>query len=110
QPQKIDNYCLESKLLHCGQTLACSGSWLVKKHSVSRGNIETAGPCGGRKFSFVISPCLLSTWQMMMSRLRPQSILQATASWGTGLHQLMIWRKLVSVPGISRDQHLSARS
>ena len=47
--QKIDNSCLESKLLHCGHTLACSGSWLVKEHSVSRGNIETAGPCSRPK-------------------------------------------------------------
>ena len=29
---------------------------------------------------------------------------------GTGLHQLTIWRKLISVPGISRDQHLLAKS
>jgi len=56
RPQKIDNSCLESKLLHCGQTLACSGSWLVNGHSVSRGNVETAGPCGRSKIFFCPLP------------------------------------------------------
>ena len=45
-----------SKLLQCGQTLACSGSWLVNEHSVSRSNIETAGPCGWPKIFFCHLP------------------------------------------------------
>ena len=29
--------------------MACSDSWSVNEHSVSRSNIETAGPCGRPK-------------------------------------------------------------
>ena len=43
-------------MLHCGQTLACSGSWLFNEHSVSRSNIETAGPCGRPKNFFYHLP------------------------------------------------------
>ena len=38
------------------ETIACSGSWLVNEHSVSKGNIETASLCGRPKILF----CYLS--------------------------------------------------
>ena len=36
--------------------MACSGSWSVNEHSVSRSNIETAGPCGWPKIFFCHLP------------------------------------------------------
>ena len=38
--------------------MACSGSWSVNEHSVSRSNIETAGPCGRPKIFFCHLPIL----------------------------------------------------
>ena len=52
----MSNICLELKLLHYVQTMACSGSWSVNEHSVSRGNIETAGPCGRPKIFLCYLP------------------------------------------------------
>ena len=75
-----------------------------------RGNIETAGPCGQPKIFF----CHLPVFAVDVADddESPASTVDLTgeASWGTDLHQLTIWRKLISVPGISRDQHLSTRS
>ena len=52
----MSNICLELKLLHYVQIMACSGSWSVSVHSVSRSNIETAGPCGRPKIFFCHLP------------------------------------------------------
>ena len=48
----MSNICLELKLLHHVQTMACSVSWPVNVHSESKNNIETAGPCGRPKIFF----------------------------------------------------------
>ena len=52
----MSNICLELKLLHYVQTVACSVSWPVNVHSVSRSNIETADPCGRPKIFFCHLP------------------------------------------------------
>ena len=52
----MSNICLELKLLHYVQTMACSGSWSVNEHSIPRSNIETAGPCGRPKIFFCHLP------------------------------------------------------
>ena len=82
RPQKIDNSCLESKLLHCRQTLACSGSWLVNEHSVSRGNIETAGSCGRPKIFFCHLPVF--TVDMADNDESPASIVDFTGDGKLG--------------------------
>ena len=56
RPQKMSNICLELKLLHYVKTMARSVSWPVNVHSVSRSNIETAGPCGRPKIFFCHCP------------------------------------------------------
>ena len=48
----MSDICLELKLLHYVQTMACSGSWSVNEHSVSGSNIETADPCSRSKIFF----------------------------------------------------------
>ena len=52
----MSNIYLELKLLHYVQTMACSGSWSVNVHSVSKSNTETAGPCGRPKIFFCHLP------------------------------------------------------
>ena len=106
----MSNICLELKLLHHVQTMACSVSWPVNVHSVPKSNTETAGPCGRPKIFF----CHLPVFAVDVADddESPASTVDLTGDGklGTGLHQLMIWRKSILVPGISHDQHLSARS
>ena len=82
------------------------------EHSVvnNNGNVGTTSPCDWpEKFS-----CYLPVFAIDVADddELPVSTVDFTGDGklGYGLHQLTIWRKLISVPGISRDQHLSARS
>ena len=90
--------------------MARSVSWPVNVHSVSRSNIETAGPCGRPKIFF----CHLPVFAVDVADddESPASAVDLTGDdkLGYGFTSADDLEEVVLVPGISRDQHLSARS
>ena len=89
----MSNICLELKLLHYVQIMACSGSWSVNEHSVSKSNIEMAGPCGRPKIFFCHLP--MFAVDVADDDESPTSTVYFTGDdkLGYGLNQLTIWRK-----------------